>query len=144
MLRKTHHADIIHTGRAACRHHLLLEDTRHRTDPAFKQELEGKLDEALTRIALKHLPGIRGKTPKLKKLGIPVGCNPRSWGGCSYGLECSGERFVEHAHWLRPQTKIPGLYLSGQDAFAPGFAGSLISARIAYSVITGDLFFMLG
>jgi phytoene dehydrogenase-like protein len=117
---------------------------RHRTDPAFKAELEGKLTESLMRIARQHLPGIRGKTPKVMDLGIPVGCNPRGQGGCSYGLECNAQRLVDDVHWLRHKTKVPGLYLSGQDPFVPSFAGALISARIAYSVITGDLLFMLG
>lgn len=116
---------------------------RHKKDPVFAQELEGKLQEALMRTALQHLPGIRGKTPKVKELGIPVGCNPRGWGGCSYGLECSADRFVDDVHWLKHQTAVPGLYLTGQDPFVPSFAGALISARIAYSVITGDLLFMV-
>lgn len=117
---------------------------RHRREPEYAKELESKLSEALMRIAQKNLPAIRGKTPKVNVIGIPVGCNPRSWGGCSYGLEGSGERFVHHTHWLRHRTKIPGLYLSGQDPFAPGFAGALVSSRVAYSVVTGDLLFMLG
>jgi all-trans-retinol 13,14-reductase len=117
---------------------------RHRSDPVYGKELEAKLTESLMNIAHKNLPAIRGKTPKLKVTGIPVGCNPRSWAGCSYGLEGSGERFVHHTHWLRHKTKVPGLFLSGQDPFAPGFAGALVSARVAYSVITGDLLYMLG
>jgi hypothetical protein len=84
----------------------------------------------------------------LQPTGMPItltfGVLPRSWGSCSYGLEGSGERFVHHTHWLRHKTGLPGLYLSGQDPFAPGFAGALISARVAYSVVTGDLLFMLG
>jgi phytoene dehydrogenase-like protein len=118
--------------------------TRHRSDPAFAQEIEGKLTETLFRIAQKHLPALRGKTPKVKQVGIPVGCNPRSEGGCSYGLEASGERFVDTIGWLRHKTKIPGLYLTGQDPLGPGFGGSLVSARFAYSVITGDILFMIG
>lgn len=117
---------------------------RHRDEPEFAKDLEAKLADSLMRIAQKHIPALRGKTPKVNSIGIPVGCNPRSWAGCSYGLEGSGERFVHHTHWLRHRTRIPGLYLSGQDPFAPGFAGALISARVAYSVITGDLLFMMG
>ena len=117
---------------------------RYRAEPAFKAELEGQLMERLTATAQRYLPGLRGKTPKFKELGVPVGCNPRSYGGCSYGLECSADRFIEHTHWLRHRTRVPGLYLTGQDPFIPRCAGALISARIAYSVITGDLLFMLG
>lgn len=117
---------------------------RCKTDVEFSRDLHAKLGDALLRVAQKHVPALRGKTPKLNMVGLPVGCNPRSWGGCSYGIEGSGERFVQHTHWLRHQTSIPGLYLTGQDPFAPGFAGALISARCAYAVITGDLFYMLG
>jgi all-trans-retinol 13,14-reductase len=117
---------------------------KHRSDKAFAQEIEGKLLEMLTRITLKHIPALRGKTPKVKELGIPVGCNPRAQGGCSYGLEASGERFLDNVNWLRHRTKIPGLFLTGQDPLGPGFGGSLVSARFAYTLITGDLFFMLG
>jgi all-trans-retinol 13,14-reductase len=117
---------------------------RYRSEPQFKAELEGQLMERLWKTAQEHLPGIRGKTPAFKELGVPVGCNPRIYGGASYGLECSKERFIEHTWWLKHQTRIPGLYLSGQDPFIPSFAGALISARIAYSVITGDLLFMVG
>jgi all-trans-retinol 13,14-reductase len=116
---------------------------KHRSDPAFAQEIEGKLKESLLRIAQKQIPALRGKTPKVNHIGIPVGCNPRAQGGCSYGLEASGERFLDNVHWLRHKTKIPGLYLTGQDPLGPGFGGSLVSARFAYSVITGDILFMV-
>lgn len=117
---------------------------RHQSDPIFAKDLEAKLEESLMRIVEKNVPQLRGKTPIVKAIGVPVGCNPRSWNGCSYGLEGSGERFVHHTHWLRHRTQLPGLYLSGQDPFAPGFAGALISSRVAYSAVTGDLLFMLG
>ncbi|GMU61928.1 MAG: hypothetical protein AMXMBFR34_36910 [Myxococcaceae bacterium] len=116
---------------------------RARADKAFWHELEGRAVEGLTKVAERQVPAIRGKTPKVKTLRLPAGCNPRAWGGCSYGIEGSGPRFVQHSHRLRHQTKIPGLYLTGQDVFAPGFAGSVVSARVCYTAITGDLLFML-
>ncbi|MEW5743120.1 MAG: NAD(P)/FAD-dependent oxidoreductase [Myxococcota bacterium] len=117
--------------------------TRARNDKAFWAELEGKALEGLMRIVERHVPAIRGKTPKVKTLRLPAGCNPRAWGGCSYGIEGSGPRFVQHTHRLRHKTNIPGLYLTGQDAMAPGFAGSILSGRVAYTAITGDILFML-
>ena len=91
----------------------------------------------------RHMPMLKGKTPKLVRAGVPMGCNPRAWHGCSLGLEPSGERFVEHTHWLRPKTLVDGLYLTGQDSFSAGFAGSMASARLTYSVLSKDWFFML-
>ena len=58
-------------------------------------------------------------------------------------LEPSGDRFVKHTHWLRPQTTIPGLWLTGQDSFSAGFAGSMMSSRITYAAITNDWLFTL-
>ncbi len=70
-----------------------------------------------------------------------MGCNPRAWHGCSLGLEPSADRFIKHTHWLRPETPIRNLFLTGQDSFSAGFAGSMFSARLTYSAITGDWFF---
>jgi phytoene dehydrogenase-like protein len=116
---------------------------RARADKNFWHELEGKAAEGLMRVVERHFPAVRGKVPKVKVVKLPAGCNPRAWGGCSYGIEGSGPRFVELTHRLRHKTTIPGLYLTGQDAMAPGFAGSVVSARVAYSAITGDILFML-
>jgi len=117
--------------------------TRARQDKAFWHELEGKAREGLLKVVNRYLPGTRGKVPKVNVVKLPAGCNPRAWGGCSYGIEGSGPRFVDFTHQLRHKTRIPGLYLTGQDAMAPGFAGSIVSARVAYTAITGDLLFMM-
>jgi all-trans-retinol 13,14-reductase len=50
---------------------------------------------------------------------------------------------VKHTHWLRPQTKIPGLWLTGQDSFSAGFAGSMYASRLTYAAITGDWSFAM-
>lgn len=116
---------------------------RCETDPVFKAELLERVAEGLRQVAEEEFPELRGKSPSLVRSGIPVGCNPAAWRGCSYGLEPSGERFLEHAHWLHPGTAVKGLYLVGQDVFAPGIAGATFSARICYAAITGKLWTML-
>lgn len=116
---------------------------RAREDPAFGRELSKGVEENLLKIVHRHMPMLRGKTPTLVRSGIPMGCNPRAWHGCSLGLEPSGDRFVKHTHWLRPQTTIPGLWLTGQDSFSAGFAGSMMSSRITYSALTNDWLFTL-
>lgn len=115
---------------------------RGRKDPSFHEEMAAGLREHLLRIVHRHMPMLRGKTPKLVRAGIPMGCNPRAWHGSSLGLEPSGARFVEHTHWLRHQTKIGGLWLTGQDPFSAGFCGSMASARVCYAAMTGDWGFM--
>lgn len=117
---------------------------RCQKDPTFKEDLLGRVGEALRKVAEEEMPQLRGKTPAFIRTGVPVGCNPFSWEGCSYGLEPSGERFVDHAHWLHPRTSIDGLFLTGQDTFAPGIAGALFSARITYASLTGKLWTMVG
>lgn len=116
---------------------------RARSEPAFHAEFSAGVAENLMRIVHRHMPQLRGKTPKLKRSGIPMGCNPRAWKGCSLGLEPSGPRFVDHTHWLRHRTRIQGLWLSGQDPFSAGFAGSMASARMCYAAMTGNWLFML-
>ena len=116
---------------------------RCQKDPSFQQDLMGKAAEALRKVAEEEMPQLRGKTPSFVRTGVPVGCNPLARDGCSYGLEPSGPRFVEHAHWLHPRSAIKGLYITGQDAFAPGISGALMSARITYAAATGKLWTMV-
>ncbi len=116
---------------------------QYREDPNFKQRFEKEVGENLEKIVFRHMPQLKDKKPSFKRVGVPMGCNIRAWEGCSLGLEPTGERFVYHTHWLRPQTKIRGLYLTGQDAFSAGFCGAMLSSRLCYSAITGNWFFML-
>lgn len=116
---------------------------RSRTDEAFCAEFKQAVQENLMKIVHRYMPQLKGKTPAYVRAGVPMGCNPRAWHGCSLGLEPSGDRFVKHSHWLRHKTRIPGLYLTGQDAFSPGFAGSMASARLCYSAMYNDWLYML-
>lgn len=116
---------------------------RAKTDPAFKADFSARVGENLLQIVHRHMPALSGKTPTVMRSGLPMGCNPRAWHGCSLGLEPSRDRFVKHTHWLRPKTHIEGLWLTGQDAFSAGFAGAMVASRLTYSAITGDWLFML-
>lgn len=116
---------------------------RAKEDSRFRADFSKALEENLLKIAHRHMPALKGKTPKVVRSGLPMGCNPRAWHGCSLGLEPSGDRFVKHTHWLRPRTTLEGLWLTGQDAFSAGFAGSMIASRLTYSAMTGDWLFML-
>ncbi len=49
------------------------------------------------------------------------------------GLEASPARF--RARWLRAQTPIPGLYLSGQDVTTDGVIGALLGGVIAAAAV---------
>ncbi|MBN2192985.1 MAG: NAD(P)/FAD-dependent oxidoreductase [Polyangiaceae bacterium] len=116
---------------------------KSRQDLEFKQSLEARLADNLEQIAFFNVPQIQGKTPVVRRAGVSTGCNPFAWEACSLGLEPSGDRFVKHTHWLTPKTKIKNLYLTGQDAFSAGFAGSMLSSRICYSALTNNWFHLL-
>src|SRR5439155_4117643 len=111
---------------------------RSKTDPAFRAELEHRFREEGLRLIAQHYPQTRGKTPQVAHVQFPMCCNLRAWNGCSYGIEASADRFMAHTHWLRPKTKVEGLFMCGQDAFMPGVGGVLLGARFAYAAITGD------
>lgn len=113
-----------------------------RTDPVWLEGFKQAITPELLRIAHRYMPQLKGKTPRFIKAGVPMGCSVGAWHGCSLGLEPSGARFVEHTHWLRPKTKVKNLWLTGQDSFSAGFAGSLLSGRLTHAAMTGNWFSM--
>lgn len=117
--------------------------SRAKTDKKFEADFKQAVAENLMKLVERYMPQVKGKTPAVKMSGVPMGCNPRAWHGCSLGLEPSGDRFVKHSHWLRHKTKIDGLWLTGQDPFSPGFAGSMASARLGYAAMYNDWLDML-
>ncbi len=116
---------------------------KYRTDAAFKKRFDREVGKNLLRIVHRHMPQLRDKKPAFEKVGVPMGCNVRAWGGCSLGLNATMDRFNKHTHWLRPITKIKQLFLVGQDAFSAGFCGSMFSARLTYTAITNDFWFSM-
>ncbi len=112
---------------------------RAKKDEAWLTGFKEVITEQLLRIAYRYMPQLKGKTPKLVKAGVPMGCSVGAWHGCSLGLEPSGDRFVKHTHWLKPKTKVQNLWLTGQDAFSAGFCGSMLGGRFTYAAMTGEL-----
>lgn len=50
-----------------------------------------------------------------------------------YGLDHGPERFRQR--WLKPKTKVPGLYLAGQDVVTCGVAGALLGGVVCASAL---------
>ncbi|GAA1103203.1 MULTISPECIES: phytoene desaturase family protein [Kitasatospora] len=108
---------------------------RHR-DPdylALKAELTAELLDQLYR----QLPGTRGRVAH-HELGTPLTAEHfAGWpGGSLYGLAKDVAGFGDGhraglADWLRPRTRIEGLYLSGQDCLAGGFLGAVTGGLLA-------------
>jgi all-trans-retinol 13,14-reductase len=53
-----------------------------------------------------------------------------------YGLESHPERF-DMDDWLRPQTHIDGLYMTGQDVTTLGVTGALMSGVLTAHAVLG-------
>jgi len=116
---------------------------RYREDPSFRPMFEAGVRDNLMALVKRHMPQLNGKTPKVMRTGVPMGCNPRAWGGCSLGIEPSADHFTRDTHWLRPKTPIDGLWLTGQDSFSAGVSGAMASGSLTYATLTGDWLFML-
>jgi len=58
-----------------------------------------------------------------------------SFKGSSYGLEWCGKRYYDSKY--RARTKIPGLFLTGQDTFVPGWAGAFYSGVLTANTCLG-------
>jgi all-trans-retinol 13,14-reductase len=94
------------------------------------------LAHELLEILYKHVPQARGKVDTFE-LSTPLTtrhfCNYAT--GELYGLDHTPQRFEQR--WLRPRTRLPGLYLTGQDVAACGVAGALMGGILTASNILG-------
>jgi len=74
------------------------------------------------------------------QVGSPVTNNHylgQQHGEC-YGLDHAGERFSPlNVALLRPQTDVPGLFLSGQDVLTCGVSGAMYAGLFAAGAVLG-------
>ena len=99
---------------------------------AFKQALGDRLMEYV----YDKLPQLRNKVDYFE-VSTPLSTN---WfGGYQrgelYGLEHTGQRLSQD--WLRPKTKIPGLWLTGQDILTCGVTGAMMAGMITTMSMVG-------
>ena len=52
-----------------------------------------------------------------------------------YGLDHTPERFEQD--WLKPKTRLPGLYLTGQDIMTCGVVGAMIGGLLTTVAVSG-------
>ncbi|WGL15072.1 NAD(P)/FAD-dependent oxidoreductase [Microbulbifer bruguierae] len=99
---------------------------------ALKQQFSERLLEHLYR----HLPQLRGQIDYCE-LSTPLStryfCEYQH--GEIYGLDHDPARFRQS--WLRPRTRIRGLYLTGQDIVSCGVAGALFAGVLTSQSILG-------
>ena len=99
---------------------------------AVKAEIERRLLEDLYRLvpqARGHVRHVEVSTPLSYETFV------RRQRGDFMGIESSPSRFRQD--WLRAQTPIPGLYLTGQDVATDGVIGALVGGAICASSILG-------
>ncbi|MBL8217087.1 MAG: NAD(P)/FAD-dependent oxidoreductase [Bryobacterales bacterium] len=112
------------------------EDSRWRRRPedynAFKQQLAARLQAELER----HVPAVAGKID-YAELSTPLSTRHfmNYERGEAYGLSATPDRF--QLRGLRPQTPIPGLYLTGQDVVSLGVTGALFGGVVTASAVLG-------
>jgi all-trans-retinol 13,14-reductase len=99
---------------------------------ALKKRLTDRLLEHL----YDKLPQLRGKIDYCE-LSTPLStdffCAYRR--GEMYGLTHDPQRFEQD--WLRPETRIPGLYLTGQDVLSCGVGGAMFAGFVAALSVLG-------
>lgn len=95
---------------------------------AYAQRLLEKLYE--------KMPHLRGKVDYYE-LSTPLSTDYfcRYTTGEIYGLDHDPERFEQD--WLKPKTRIPGLYLTGQDIMTCGVVGAMIGGLLTTIAVGG-------
>lgn len=100
------------------------------------EALKEKFGERLMAILYEKVPEAKGKVDYYE-VSTPLSTN---WfGGYQrgelYGLAHTGERLEQD--WLRPKTRIPGLWLTGQDILTCGVTGAMMAGMITTMSMVG-------
>lgn len=105
------------------------KETSSRAKDQLYQDKKAKLAERHLENLFSYFPHLKNHVDRMESatpLTMKKYCNYRH--GETYGLEPSPSRFDQK--WLRAQTPIKNLYLSGQDVLFAGVCGALMSGAI--------------
>jgi len=93
-----------------------------------------ELSERIVNTVFKHVPQIKNAIA-YKELSTPLSVKSLAnySKGELYGINHTPQRF--HQRWLRPQTDIKNLYLTGQDILTVGVTSALFSGLVTASSI---------
>lgn len=112
------------------------EGKRWKKRGADYDAMKDRLARQLLDLLYAHVPQAKGKVATFE-LSTPLTtrhfCNYAT--GELYGLDHTPQRFEQR--WLRPRTKVPGLFLTGQDVVSCGVAGALMGGVVCASHILG-------
>jgi all-trans-retinol 13,14-reductase len=100
------------------------------------EDLKREFGERLMEVLYEKVPQVRGKVEYFE-VSTPLSTN---WfGGYQlgelYGLAHTRERLQQK--WLGPRTRIPGLWMTGQDTLTCGVTGAMMSGLITTMAMTG-------
>jgi all-trans-retinol 13,14-reductase len=110
------------------------EGARWKKRGAAYEALKEDRTRRLLDVLYEHVPQARGNVETCE-LSTPLStrhfCNQAN--GEIYGLDHTPQRFEQRR--LRPQTRLPGLYLTGQDVASCGLAGALMGGVLSASAV---------
>ena len=97
-------------------------------------ELKARLSERLLDVVYAHAPAARGHV-EIAELSTPLStqkfaAHPR---GAIYGLAHTPSRYEQR--WLRSQTPIEGLFLTGADVASAGVVGAMMGGYVCASAV---------
>ncbi len=111
------------------------QDSRWKKRGGDYEQLKQELTERLLADLYRHCPQVEGKLDHCE-LSTPL--STRHFAGHPqgeiYGLSNTPARF--EARWLRPQTPIRGLYLTGSDVCTAGIGSALFAGVLTASSVT--------
>jgi all-trans-retinol 13,14-reductase len=100
------------------------------------EELKARLGERLMRHVYDKLPQLEGKVDYYE-VSTPLSTEWFSGyrHGELYGLDHTAERMKQS--WLGPRTRIPGLWLTGQDTLTCGVTGAMMAGLLTATAMVG-------
>ena len=100
------------------------------------EALKEKIAQEVLEVLYKKLPQLRGKIDYYEvSTPLSTAWFSRYGRGELYGVDHTPERFNQI--WLRPKTKVKGLYLTGQDALGCGVVGAMLGGLLCTLSILG-------
>lgn len=99
--------------------------------------LKARLSDKLLEVLYREFPQLRGQID-FHELSTPLSTRHffNAPQGEALGAAFNTDRFGG-SNWMGRKTKLPGLYLTGQDALAMGFAPSLMSGVLTAGAVLG-------
>lgn len=111
------------------------EGTRWKKRGSDYDALKSRLTERILQVAFRHVPRLEGRID-VAELSTPL--TARHFSGYErgelYGLDHSPLRYRTR---LGARTKLPGLYLTGQDVVSCGVSGALMGGLLTATAIAG-------